>query len=628
MTERKYFPQYDTLRLLSILAIILYHYITHRVTGGFLAVDVFFILSGFLTTQQLEKQYQAGTFQPLAASLHKRWQTIFWPMLFVILCGVTVLVIFRRDLLVNIGPNIFSSLFFVNNWYQIVTGSSYFAEMMHPSLFTHLWYISVYFQFIIIWQILFRSSRRYFKTVTQSGLAALGMALISAVLMGILFTPGEDPSRVYYGTDTRFFSFAIGSAAAQLFTINALEKYCGKWTATLSNILLLLALSGTIGLILKLQDAAAVTYYGGMVLFDILVAVIICMVTVPRSILGKLLSFKPTAWLGKRSYPMYLWYYPIYILLHVSGNQSGLFAFNVYFQVLLIFTLAILTYLLVIQRKWWVPIFVRFRGEPLRLLTGLEQVRSPQTALSSKILFGFFTIITLSGLISPALSTSAETQTVQEQEAAEQQARLRSMNSERAAEEQEVKADLEAYKKSLDEQQLQYYAQLTEAEARFAFNLQPTFIGDSLMLGASEALYTLYPQAIIDAEVGRQVYKVQPVLDALVSSGQIKNPVVVSLGANGGFSEQNIQDMVTTIGEDKVIFFVNTHVQRPWRNEVNTVLANITTNPDDNIYLIDWASHYNGRTELLRDDKVHLSEAGIIDWTSFITAEVNKNMPK
>ena len=133
-----------------------------------------------------------------------------------LLVGLTYLLLFRQQLLVNIGINLTTSLLFVNNWQQILSGSSYFANMLHPSLTTHYWYIAVYMQFMVIWPLFFKVSRRFTKTKWQSGLVMLAAALLSGILMAIVFTPGEDPSRVYYGTDTRFFSIALGGA--DLFT--------------------------------------------------------------------------------------------------------------------------------------------------------------------------------------------------------------------------------------------------------------------------------------------------------------------------------------------------------------------------------------------------------------------------
>lgn len=626
MTNKKYFPQFDSLRFFSIIAIILYHYITHRVTGGFLAVDTFFVLAGFLITRQLEKEYQADSFKPLWQTIHKRWKTIFWPMLFVILCGITSMVVLRPDLLINIRPIIWSSLLFVNNWQQILSGSSYFADMMHPSLFTHFWYLSVYFQMVVAWLVLFRGSRRFFKSQAQSGLAMVAVAIISAILMAIIFVPGEDPSRVYYGTDTRLFSFALGGAATQLFADNKVANYLHQAKSYIIDGILLLLFAGIIWALLNLQDSATITYYGGMFIFDIAIALLISLVILPQSFIGKLLRFKPTTWLGKRSYAMYLWYYPIYILYHVSASQNQ-FQISIGVQIAMINFLAIMTYQLVIKSKWFVPIFIRQRA-PLRLKTGFRQLKNNETPKHSKILFIFFSLITIISIIGLFMSTSADNQTVAEQQAADQQARLAEINQQRLAQEKETQANLDVYQSNLSEEQLQFYEGLTAAEAKFAYNLQPTFIGDSLMLGASEALYSLYPQAIVDAEVGRQFYKMGPLMETLASSGQIQNPVVFSIGANGGFTEQNVNNILAPIEEDTTVFFVNTHVDRPWKDEVNKVLAKVTENPDDNIYLIDWATAFNGRTELLSNDQVHFNSEGVKEWLGFITQELHKKMPK
>lgn len=116
---------------------------------------------------------------------------IWWPMVIITMVGLTYLLLFRQQLLVNIGINLTTSLLFVNNWHQILSGSSYFANMLHPSLTTHYWYIAVYMQFMVIWPLFFNASRRYTKTKWQSGLVMLGAALLSGILMAIIFTPGE-----------------------------------------------------------------------------------------------------------------------------------------------------------------------------------------------------------------------------------------------------------------------------------------------------------------------------------------------------------------------------------------------------------------------------------------------------
>ena len=164
-----------------MLCIILYHYLTHRVSGGFLGVDIFLVLSGYLVTSQMESKYQADIDE--GSYFKKTWERmrkVWWPMVIITMVGLTYLLLFRQQLLVNIGINLSTSLLFVNNWQQILSGSSYFANMLHPSLTTHYWYISVYMQFMVIWPLFFKVSRRFTKTKWQSGLIMLAAALCQA----------------------------------------------------------------------------------------------------------------------------------------------------------------------------------------------------------------------------------------------------------------------------------------------------------------------------------------------------------------------------------------------------------------------------------------------------------------
>ena len=136
--KKNYFTQFDTIRFLAMLCIILYNYLTHRVSGGFLGVDIFLVLSGYLVTSQMESKYQADIDEgSYFKKTLERMRKVWWPMVIITMVGLTYLLLFRQQLLVNIGINLSTSLLFVNNWQQILSGSSYFANMLHPSLTTH-----------------------------------------------------------------------------------------------------------------------------------------------------------------------------------------------------------------------------------------------------------------------------------------------------------------------------------------------------------------------------------------------------------------------------------------------------------------------------------------------------------
>lgn len=623
MKKNTYFTQFDTIRFLAMLGIILYHYLTHRVSGGFLGVDIFLVLSGYLVTSQMENKYEAGIEEPYLKKLWSRIRKLWWPMIIVTLAVLAFVLIFRRELLVNIGVNLLTSLLFVNNWQQIFSGSSYFADMLHPSLTTHFWYMAVYVQFMAIWPLFFKASRKFTKTKRQSGLVMLGASVLSAILMAILFTPGEDPSRVYYGTDTRFFSIALGGAAAQLIDLKPLRERLGKAGHYLVDVLLILGISGVTWAMFNMLDGATFTYYGGMFVFNLLVAVLLALLTYQGSWIGFLLKFKPLRWLGKRSFHMYLWYYPINVLFHMVAKSNNWFTNSIWPQVALIIGLSCLSYALLEEKRWPVPIFNESRkGQPLHLMTKLKAVYAKKSPLVTKVLFTGFVSLFLAGATAIAISKPADNVTVEEQAAAEQASKIEKLNKERAAQDAKTDASLSSYKAGLSEASLGFYEGISDEQARFAYQLPITFIGDSLMVGESEGLYTLYPNAIVDAAVGRQLYTMSGFAANLAAQGMLEDVVLIDLGANGGFTSDQLSNFLDEIGRDKTIFLVNTHVDRPWSQDVNKTLAEAAANDSDSIYLLDWYSYFTSHEDAqtwLSDDGVHFNPTGGQVWLQFIT---------
>lgn len=621
--KRNYFKQFDTIRFFSMLGIILYHYLTHRMPGGFLGVDIFLVLSGYLVTKQLENKYVNEIPEPYFKKLWSRIKKLWWPMLVVTLVALSYLLLFRRDLLVNIGPNFIGSMLFANNWQQILSGGSYFANMLHPSLTTHYWYIAVYMQFMVIWPLFFKTSRFWTKSKQQSGIVMLVAAVLSAGLMAILFTPGEDPSRVYYGTDTRFFSIALGGAAAQLIDVDQLKDKMSQYSHFAID-LILLVLLGILGLgMTKMTDSATFTYYGGMFAYNLLAAVTIALLTFPGSWVAVLLRFKPIRWLGQRTFHMYLWYYPVNVLFHMVPTSNNWFTNGVWPQVLLIMVLSCLSYALLEQKKWPVPIFNESKdSKPGHLVTKTREVFKKKTPIVTKSLFVAFALVFLAGGTAIAISKPGETVTVEEKAAADQAAKIEALNKQRAEQNAAVDADLSTYKEGLSEDALAFYKAIPEEQARFAYQLPITFIGDSLMVGASEGLYTLYPNSYVDAAVGRQLYKMAGLPTSLDSQGMLQDTVLVDLGANGGFTDEQLKTFLDEIGRDKTIFLVNTHVDRPWSSQVNQSLAQAAADESDTVYLLDWASYFNedeNASTWLSDDNVHFNPEGVQVWLQFIT---------
>lgn len=629
MAKRKYFRPFDSLRFLSMLAIIFYHYTKHLLPGGFLAVDIFFVLSAFLISSRLEKSYQAtGSFPRFWSTFFRRLGRLFRPMLFLLVVGTCYLLVFRFDLLTNLPRMFLSSLVFLNNWSQILAGGSYFADFAHPSIFTHLWYLSMYAQFLFFWPVLVYLVRPQLKSAKQASWIYLILALLSAVLMAVLFDPDKDPSRVYYGTDTRLFSFALGAWAGTVMQTDRMRQVVKKGASWLTS-LLTLGIAGLLFFMMRfLTDSWSLTYYGGMFAFDLLVVLFLVFLTLPGNLLAKLLRFRPLSWLGQMTYGMYLFYYPVFIIFRSAPKSSNFFVSSIAWQLALIISLGALTHIVVVHRKFYVPIFNRPRGVPLQLKSGLRAALSSQTPLASRIAFWAYLAMLVGTGVALAIApieheTAEQIRQAEAQKAAliEQNKAIAKGNVSDPASEEEIKA----YINQLPADQQGFLSSLPKEQVQMAHNLQATFIGDSLLLGASELLSVTYPNSYISAEVGRQVYAIAPVIDQLKANQALFNPVVINLGANGGFSSQQIVDMVEQIGKDRKIYLVNTHVNRPWRDEVNSNLKAAADQLGDQVHYLDWNAYFMSQEAAptwLGDDGVHFNDEGRKQWVAFVTRSI------
>ncbi|MDO4670720.1 MAG: acyltransferase family protein [Aerococcus sp.] len=671
--KRKYYGQLDAIRLIAMLAIICYHYFKHTITGGFLGVDLFLLMSGILLTSHLEQDYLSGRKVNWLIRFFKRISKLFWPMLAVILICLSVLVLFKLDLLTNLRSGVWSSLLFVANWQQILSGGSYFANFLHPSIVTHLWYLAVYAQLMLLVELFYAYCRRFFKNSRQTGLFFLGLSIVSAIIMALLFSPGQDPTRVYYGTDTRFFSFGLGAAAVLLLhpiprlirkrkrhlgsalreektpempmergkmqRVTGAFQFLNHWVIDLLGVVTL-GISGV--LMFVLTDSSPLTYYGGIFLFNTLSAIGLVAIMQKKSWLGRLLNFKPLVWLGQRTYPMFLWYYPIYVLLYASLDSKSWIATHAPLQIGLIFILGILTHELLIERRLQIPLFIRPKGEPLRLFEGVRQLKDKATPTAGKIGFWICMAITFMGMVAFAIAPVDSQAKAEESAAKEQQAQNQEANAKRAsenaalektqasAEKKDEKPTLsdegKAYYQGLDEASAQYVQGFKDEELAVAYQLPITFVGDSILVGTSDAVYSLFPHAIVSAHVGMQMYEATGVVQSLASQNQLYSNVVLELGANGPFTDAQFNQLLDAIGSDKHVYVINTHVDRQWHDQVNQALLAKAKN-NDKLTLIDWDTFYkeNDHTTWMEPDGLHLNKEGAKHWMAFIGQQIIAN---
>ncbi len=587
--RKSYFPALDSLRLFAMLAILAYHYAPHLVSGGFIGVDVFLVISGFLLARSLMKWEFKDFGREYLAYLIKRVIRLGVPLVIVFLAAVSVINIFFCDLLYNIRGALVSSLCFVNNWWQINLGFSYFEQYVHPSAFTHLWYVAVLMQLGVVWPLLIVGLRRMHKSPKFIAGVQLVLVAVSAVLMAVLFGGDGDPSRVYYGTDTRLYAFALGGALGTVWHPSLEARHRGKGFVHLSGVVGVVGLGVLTFLAMTLKDQALITYRGGLLLSAVVATVTVAALTVPNSFVQHLLSFKWLVFLGKCTFSTYLWYYPVLTM----GGMNSFLSQNKWIQWIILAALSVGTYL-VIEKGIASKLTKGQLPDKKRFMAFLESMTTNRLHFVAVVLLVALCVSSAFGF---ARATSGENETVAEMQAQiEENQRL--LAKQKALQERNAQAEI----KDVD--------YLNRSVMLFCRDLKVTFVGDSILLGAAAPLTEVFPQATIDGKVGRQLSQSGDVIKGLVDGGNMNDIVVLVLGSNGAFTEDQLDALMKQIG-DREVYLINTKVPREWQDGVNEMLKSYAAkSKKDNFHLIDWKSFIDQHPELLYEDGTHPTPEG------------------
>jgi peptidoglycan/LPS O-acetylase OafA/YrhL len=611
-SHRRYMPGLDGLRALSVIAVVAYHLNLSWAPGGLLGVGIFFVLSGYLITDQIVTLWKRNRRLDLKDFWIRRARRLLPAMLVMLAFVALWLTLFDRPRLAALQGDFISTALYFNNWWLIFHNVSYFESFGPASPIGHLWSLAIEEQFYLVWPLVIIVGLHIAPQRGKLILLTLAGAVVSALAMALIYQPGIDPSRVYYGTDTRAFGLLIGAALAFALPSQNMTSAISRRSRNL------LDLTGGIGLFIiilmiwRTNEYGSFLYYGGLVLMSILSAIVIAVLAHPASRLARIMGCKPLRWIGVRSYSIYIWHYPVIILTSPTVDTGGFDGFRVLLQLGASILLAALSW--------------RFVEEPIR--HGLLGRLWREINVRPRYQFRFLSIVGVGLLLLLSISCNSNL---------DKKASVQS-NGDIANHDTNGHSVVTVNPKDEEHSEVTEETEQAFVIPQTPLNNEPpekletmereagkgvTAIGDSVILDAAPFLGKLLPGIVVDGKVGRQMSQAQEVVDKLKRNGKLGNRVIIELGTNGSFNTKQLRRLLTSLDDVQQIVLVNTRVPRKWQDTVNSALTKVALDfPKATI--VDWYSASEGNNSYFYNDGVHLRREGAEVYASLVAEVVQE----
>ena len=598
--KRRYITGLDGIRAIAVIMVLAYHLKLALFKSGFLGVTVFFVLSGYLITGILISEVEEEGTIDLKNFWLRRIRRLVPAVMSMAVVIIFVSAVVNRVIFTKGCKDFLASVLGFNNWWQIFNKVSYFEAAGVTSPFTHCWSLAIETQFYLIYPLILlgiyklaksRGEGRAKRGLLFAGVTLL-LALISVILMIVLFDPQQDASRVYYGTDTRAFSLLFGALLAILWEYRMVPR---RLSASVNMVLGSVSFAVLLVMTIAINGSSNFWYRGGQFFGTILTVLMVYAVSGRKTWLSRFLSNPVLKWIGDRSYSIYLWHYPI-ILLISKGIKASWWITLI--EIVLSVVLAELSY-----RFIETPIRHGIIGEYLNILRSRpksrqEKKRQIQVARRSlKVMAGTFVLTVSLILCMIFVPKKNALDTLQKREA-------KAKETGKMTEEQLAKQKANGS----ESDDTICTADLTDDEILEGLNL--LLIGDSIAVDVTDDFYEMFPNSVSDTKIGRITSLGKQVLDSYIDEKKWEGEGVIFASLSNSPINGELEDIREKIGKDMPLFLTTVRIPHETFEEESNSKIKKFVEENDHTYLIDWYAASEGHDEYFDADDTHLLPAG------------------
>ena len=561
---------------------------------------MFFVLSGYLITGILISEVEEEGTIDLKNFWLRRIRRLVPAVMSMAVVIIFVSAVVNRIIFTKGCKDFLASVLGFNNWWQIFNKVSYFEAAGVPSPFTHCWSLAIETQFYLIYPLILlgiyklvksRGEGRAKRGLLFAGVTLL-LALISVILMIVLFDPQQDASRVYYGTDTRAFSLLFGALLAILWEYRMVPR---RLSASVNMVLGSVSFAVLLVMTIAINGSSNFWYRGGQFVGTILTVLVIYTVSGRKTWLSRFLSNPVLKWIGDRSYSIYLWHYPI-ILLISKGIKASWWITLI--EIVLSVVLAELSY-----RFIETPIRHGIIGKYLNILRSRpksrqEKKRQVQVARRSlKVMAGTFVLTVSLILCMVFVPKKNALDTLQKRE-------TKAKETGKMTEEQLAKQKANGS----ESDDTICTADLTDDEILEGLNL--LLIGDSIAVDVTDDFYEMFPNSVSDTKIGRITSLGKQVLDSYIDEKKWEGEGVIFASLSNSPINGELEDIREKIGKDMPLFLTTVRIPHETFEEESNSKIKKFVEETDHTYLIDWYAASEGHDEYFDADDTHLLSAG------------------